>query len=58
MKITLHRNDFIEIKDYYNGQYQTLNTFDLMLKSQFNINDTDDIDSIDVDIDTDTIKTF
>jgi len=58
MRITLYRADFVDIKDTINGEYKTINSFDLMLKSQFNIKDTDDIDDIDVDIDIDTLKTF
>ena len=56
MKITLYIDDFKDIKDYYQGKYQTLNCFDLMLKSQFDIKDTEDIDSIDIEVDD--IKTF
>ena len=58
MKITLYRGDFIDFKDIIDGKYQTINSFDLMLSHQFNIKDTDDIDSIDVDIDIDSVKTF
>ena len=57
MKITLHRDDFKDVKDYVNGKYQSVNLFDEMLKSQFNIKNTEDvyIDSIEVDVDIDTI---
>ena len=58
MKITLYKGDFIDYKDYINGEYKTINCFELMLSHQFNIKNVDDIDSIDVEIDTDTIKTF
>ena len=58
MTITLYRADFIDIKDTIDGEYKSISSFDLMLKSQFNIKDTDDIDNIDVDVDIDTLKTF
>ena len=40
MTITLYRADFIEIKDTIDGEYKSISSFDLMLKSQFNIKDT------------------
>ena len=51
MKVTIYRDDFKELKDYYEGKYQTLHCFDLMLMSEFGIKDTEDIDSIDVAVD-------
>ena len=48
--ITIYRDDFKDIKDHIDGEYKTINCFDLMLMSQFNIKDTDDIDSIDIKV--------
>jgi len=56
MSITIYRGDFIDIKDHIDGEYKTINCFDLMLRSQFNIKDTDDIDSIDIQVSG--IKTY
>ncbi len=58
MKITMYRDDFVEIKGTINGEYKTISSFDLMLKSQFNIKDTKDIDNIDIEVNIDTLKTF
>ena len=56
MIVTIHRGDFIDIKDHIDGEYKTINCFDLMLRSQFNIKNTDDIDSIDIQVSG--IKTY
>tara|TARA_R100001015_G_C4632564_1_gene196283 strand:+ start:3649 stop:3813 length:165 start_codon:yes stop_codon:yes gene_type:complete len=54
----MYRDDFVEIKGTINGEYKTISSFDLMLKSQFNIKDTKDIDNIDIEVNIDTLKTF
>ena len=61
MTITLFRADFKDHVEIIDGEYITLNSWELMLKQQLNIKDNDDIDdisSIDIDVDIDTLKTF
>ena len=59
MTITLFRADFKNHVEEIDGERITIDSWELMLKNQFNIKPSDNIiDSIDVDVDIDTLKTF
>ena len=56
MKIIIYRDNFKQIKDHYQSKIYKINCFDYMLKNQFHIKDTEDINSIEIEVDN--IKTY
>ena len=45
--VTIYREDFKTIKDTICGEYKEINTFDCLL-AQFGINETENIDEIEI----------